>query len=108
MAKKQNVAKKVAEVKSEAPAAQPEVRTELVIADPERTKGSVRYRIPGLVGSLRVARGLFAGAPPAKLIVIGGLATADPEREAKVKAAAADKVVKLEARLAKLRAVLAK
>ena len=43
-------------------------------------------------------------APPAKLIVIGGLATPDPEREAKAKAAAAEKVAKLEARLAKLRA----
>ena len=81
-------------------------RTELVIADPEKTKDSVRYRIPGVVGSLRVARGLFAGAPPAKLVVIGGLATPDPEREAKAKAAAAEKIAKLEARLAKLRAKL--
>ncbi len=108
MAKQKNVARKVAEVKQPVIEAQPELRTELVIADPEKTKGSVRYRIPGVFGSLRVARGLFAGAPPAKLIVIGGLATADPEREAKAKAAAAETVTKLEARLAKLRAVLAK
>lgn len=117
MAKKQNVAKKVVEVvkpvvEPQPPAkrseSEPPARTELVLTDPTKTKGSVRYRIPGVVGSLRVARGLFAGAPPARLVVLGPLAQPDPEKEAKARQTAEQRAAKLEARIARAQATAAR
>ena len=108
MAKKQNVARKVAEVKEPVVGTQPEPRTELEIANPEKTKGSVRYRIPGVAGSLRVARSLFAGTPPARLVVVGPFAAADPEKAAKARESAEQRAAKLEARIARANAMVVK
>ena len=109
MAKKQNVARKVAEVqKPVVPEAQAEPRTELQITNPEKTKGSVRYRIPGVAGSLRVARSLFAGTPPARLVVVGPLAAADLEKAAKQRENAEQRAAKLEARIARAQATAAR
>jgi hypothetical protein len=84
------------------------VRTELEIANPDKTKGSVQYRIPGVAGSLRVARSLFAGTPPARLIVVGPFAAPDPEKEAKARETAEQRAAKLEERIARANATAAK
>jgi hypothetical protein len=92
-----------------APAApQVKARTELQIADPEKTKGSVQYRIPGVAGSLRVARSLFAGTPPARLVVVGPFAAPDPEKAARLRQTAEQRAAKLEARIARANATAAR
>jgi hypothetical protein len=114
MAKK-NQTKKVDSAKPTAAkpvmvAAEPkgEPMTELQIANPEKTKGSVQYRLAGVAGSLRVARSLFAGTPPARLVVVGPFAQPDPEKAARARESAEQKAAKLEARIARANAVAAK
>jgi hypothetical protein len=118
MAKKNTATRKVESTKPAAKpqtvpprtAAQPtaDTRTELEIANPDKTKGSVQYRLPGVAGSVRVARGLFGGAPPARLIVLGPFAQPDPEKAAKARESAEQKAAKLEARIARAKATAEK
>jgi hypothetical protein len=82
--------------------------TELEIANPGKTKGSVQYRLPGVAGSVRVARGLFGGEPPARLIVLGPFAQPDPEKAARARESTEQKAAKLEARIARAKATAEK
>jgi hypothetical protein len=95
-----------AELRTEPATTEP--RTELEIANPEKTKGSVQYRIPGVAGSLRVARSLFAGTPPVRLVVVGPFAAPDPAKAARQRESAEQKAAKLEARIARANATAAK
>ena len=90
----------------EATRAEPMV--ELEIANPEKTTGSVQYRVPGVAGTLRVARRMFVGTPPARLLVAGPLVAPDPEKAARARETAEEKAAKLEARIARAQASAAK
>jgi hypothetical protein len=84
-----------------------------------KSKSSYSFRLPGVLGSVRIAKSLFGGqAPPETIAIDAPLVAANPERAAKLAAkqerrtkmeeTAAQRASRLESRIAKQQAAAAK